>query len=507
MVLSVNESGERASLDESLIQTLTDRRKDLTNRQNQLQKEKQDAFDKMSEEEKKAYLESNGRWGYTMGRVHDISRADRQKEIRSQILQKAAELEGRDVRRFFNPNEVDPVSKEMISWQKSYVDADGVTRYQDEQVRYEIPGADGNPWNTKQLVMNIDGTPALDDEGNYIYKDKYPLAAKYGNALENSDLIFDKYGNDMIWDGVGSVVSFLGVGWGAGAVLKVITKGFTKSIVKGVTKTMEAVINKGIIKGIEKVTSLESKLATIAKWTDKAGQAISSVAVDYLMTNSESQTIGNQTFNNVYKAVLEEKAGIDREVLYKKFYEQGLRGRELEDAVNKEVAIAVTNLLYYEPEAEADAIGIAMAARRNAVTTNNVNTLLNLNYGKYFTKGASLAKSFKLRWSPNNIIGTSAYLLKEAGQEYIEEGIMNQYAQMSSETLGRGVLERRELTKRFKAQGLSGKKLDDAVRKAQTQRPMSFADYLKEGMWSAESIESGVLGTILGFDRVLEWKV
>ncbi|HPQ78885.1 MAG TPA: hypothetical protein PLG47_00310, partial [Candidatus Dojkabacteria bacterium] len=501
MVLSVDESGARASLDESLMQTLTDRRKDLTNRQNQLQKEKQDAFDKMSEEEKKKYLESNGRWSYTMGRMNDISRADKQKEIRSQILQKAAELEGRDVKRFFNPNEVDPVSKEMISWQRSYVDADGVTRYQDEQVRYEIPGADGNPWNTQQLVMNIDDTPALDDEGNYIYKDKYPLAAKYGNALGNSDLIFDKYGNDMVWDGASSAISFFGVGFGTGAVLKAITKGITKGIVKGITKTMETAITKGIIKGIEKGASLESKLATIAKWTDKAGQAISSVADSYLMTNSESQTLGSIAFNNVYKAVLEKKAGVDRELLYQKFSAKGLTGQELENAVNKEVAIAVTNLIYYEPEAEADAIGIAMAARRNAVTTNNVNTLLNLNYGKYFTKGASLAKSFKPRWSPSNIIGTSAYLLKEAGQEYIEEGIMNQYAQMSSETLGRGVLERRELTKKFKAQGLSGKKLDDAVRKAQTQRPMSFADYLKEGMWSAESIESGILGAILGFGQ------
>ena len=179
MILSKDEvEGKMFPENKELQQRLTARRVSLTNKQNQLQKEKQDTFDKMSEEEKISYLNSNGRWDYTMGRMNDISRSDKQKEIRSQILQKAAELEGRDVKRFFNPNEVDPISEEMISWQKSYVDADGVTRYQDEQVRYEIPGADGNPWNAKQLVRNSDGTPALDNEGNYIYKDKYSLAAK-----------------------------------------------------------------------------------------------------------------------------------------------------------------------------------------------------------------------------------------------------------------------------------------------------------------------------------------
>ena len=418
-------------------------------------------FAKMTGEEKERFQQDSPLLSYALRRSRDIDRQEKQKMIRDQIMGEATTMAGRDVKRFFNPNDVRPVNQ-------------GTINYNGTTYRLELEHESGNPWDAQELVTDLNGNPLFDEQNQPIYKDKYSVLEKYGNAIKNTpSLIFDSYNNKMVWDGVASAVSFLGIGKGSGALAGAVTKGIArgteKALARGVTRGLE----KAALRGLdltEQTAKLSKRANTIQKISDKLATAVATTATSYMMTNAESQTIGQQTFNNVYKKFLEDKAGVNRNDLYNQFIAQGLTGEELEIAVDREVSVAATNILSENPEVEADAIGIGMAARRNAVTANNINTLMNLNYGAYFVKGHSAAKLLKPKWAVPNILKTTAYLAKEVGQEYIEEGITNQYAQLAAEALAEGKI-------------------------------MHFTDYLKEGMFEADNIEQGMLGALLGFGQ------
>jgi len=406
------------------------KRKDLENRKLALAKEKQDVFDKMSEEEKQQYLQNQGLTNYTIGRAKFLDIEGRQKANRGLMINSDG-----------HPRNLTPVSSATVF-------------HNGKEYRMEIEGEGGNPMDTKRLMIGIDGTPVLDDGGNPIYINKYSKGEKLVSAIK------DTFSNtDNFLDAAASSVSFLLSGYGIGGV----ARGATKVMSRGVERILAKTIKKGIIG--------EAKASIVKSWADRFARGITTTATSYLMTNAESQQIGNQTFNNVRRNFLEDKAGIDRDKLYKEYASQGYRGEELQHRVEKEVNIAINNMIHDNPDIEAQSYGIAMAARRNAVTANNINTLTNLNYAAYFTKGASLARNLlKPKWTAGNILKQTAYLAKETAEEFMEEGVWNQYAQLSAEALAK-------------------------------RKSLSLSDYLKEGLWESENLEQGVLGALMGLGQ------
>ena len=422
-------------------------RKDLKDWENSIEESEKANFAKMSEQEKKNYLENDPLMKEAIWLSQRQGIIDKQKEIRSQIINEASNIAGQgEVQGFFDSEAAGEVSKETINFNgKTY--------------NLEIASDTGNAWDAKRLLIDSEGNPTLDKNGEPIYVDKFTIGEKYGHAVSRvPSMIGNRFESNMVWDGVGSAISFIAGGGGYGAA------------VKGTTKILGRAFEKSLVKGMtEKAANAFLKRANIMN--GKYMKAIQTVANSYLMTNSESQTIGDQTFNNAYKNHLEKISGVNKEALVKEFSSKGLQGVELQNAVEKEVTHIISNYISENPEAQADAYGIAMSARQFAVTTNNMNTFLNLNYGAYFTKSQRLSKQLlKPDFSAKNILKTSGYLLKEAGQEYLEEGISNQYSQKAAEALAAG-------------------------------KYLSFHDYMENGMWTAESIESGLLGAMLGLGQ------
>src|SRR5690606_3864985 len=165
---------------------------------------------------------------------------------------------------------------------------------------------------------------------------------------------------------------------------------------------------------------------------------------------------------------IDKAANIDPLEIQKELQASGISSSDIDLYLDIELRKRRNEFEQENPEIVKDAIGVASAAKELAVSINNLNTLMNINYGAFFAKTKSFSRSIKKNpFSARNIVKGGLIIGREGIQEYFEEGVMNQYAQYAGESLAKG-------------------------------KVMSLNDYIENHLSDKESVTSGVIGLLSG---------
>lgn len=367
---------------------------------------------------------------------------------------RAMALEGRNKTDLFDDSQLPELSKKTV-------------KVNGQEFQEEISET-GNKWDTKVLQKNPDGSVMTDANGNPIYYDKYGIGEKLMNV--KGSFLFDKYsGGEELFEGIGNLLGFVGLGGGIG---------------KAVGKTVNAASRAAqASSALNKVGNLASK---IGKATGLAGtkaskivkkvlseEGISTMLSSYLLTNSESQIIGDDTYKNIYNSIIDKHANINAKEIQQELVEKypNIDSRQLELMTMQEIHKRKIDFEKDENNEEIvnQAILSAKQGKDLAITNNNtLGFLINLSSANLFTPKQSLARNILNKpLSKKGVKKGLKTVVTESGQEFIEEGFINQFAQKSGEYLGK-------------------------------DSKFSFQDYIENDLLSTESLHSGFIGALLG---------
>ncbi len=416
-----------------------------------------------------------------------------QQEWKAMTSQLAAQAEGREIIDFLDSKDVDPLNEGTISYSDDETGEDVTIPME------RFPEGSDNNWEIEMAVTDERGRPIKNENGEPVYIPKYSWAdrIKGGNYY---DLFTDKYASENLLQGVTSSASFLvggaGIGKAVGATGKALTRGANlaeKSLTKfgdkiaklpgldskalsGNLKLLEGNLNR-IEKGIGKYTPEALKgekfAASVAEANNKAQNTLHTIANSYLMTNTESQMIGKEVASQVYRNNILSEMGVDEED-FKQEYKKN--NPELSEVNQDLKAKAYLNQKIREfedanPDVVRVSLGLADASKQVAVAINSVNTLSNLNYGAYFTSPVKFSRrGLSSPFSKRGLARGGVNLLIESGQEYVEEGYVNAYAELAGTTLAKGDV-------------------------------LGMEDFIINQGSSTESITSGVIGALTGFGQ------
>lgn len=397
-----------------------------------------------------------------------------QQQLRSSVTNLAAQIEGREKPEFLSEEAAGNLDQRMIKLPSLN---GGPAQY----MPYENLSPDSESlWDAKQMILDENGVPVLDESGMPAYRDKFTLGDKLKKG-NYSDMFTDKYGSEQLIDAGASSASFLLGGAGIGKATGALGKGIGR-VGQAASKELGslgklAANNSKFIDGaakmlndsrIGKLATSDKVIGTANKVIDKFAYNAKAVANSYLMTNTESQMIGEQTFDNSYNDYIDKAANINSLEIQKELQASGISSSDIDLYLDIELRKRRNEFEQENPEVVKDAIGVASAAKELAVGINNLNTLMNINYGAFFAKTKSFSSSIKKNpFSARNIVKGGLVIGREGAQEYLEEGVMNQYAQYAGESLAKG-------------------------------KVMSLNDYIENHLSDKESVTSGVIGLFSG---------
>lgn len=375
---------------------------------------------------------------------------DQQTKIKQTISERAMELEGRKKKSFANveDNNINPGTFKYID------DAKGIN--------VDLPlektgGADGTSksiWDMQKLVVDANGKPSLDENGQPLYTDKYSFTEKVANS--NWDVLGDAYYlQDDLAQGVGTAAGFIAGGIGTNALLQstggAISKG-AKIVTRGMGLEAKALnyTNK-VLNASNKVLSPFGKTVSSVDQTafaktvnvvnDKVSKAMMTTAQSYLMSDSESEQIAKQVQKTTLDEQIDKYAKINLQEIAKDLADTGnftsdatlfLQAQMKAETLRKEWANE-------NPELFNEVLLQSQLAKEQARGINNINFLNNLTSAGLFVKGKSFARNMLENPFSKAALSKGAWTIsREMVQEgLIEEGLINGFAQRAGEETGR----------------------------------------------------------------------
>lgn len=416
------------------------------------------------------------------GLLGDKNEVDTYKELHDAVLTRAMEMEGRSKQKMFDTSDLAPLSDKKVSVrnkvydpvQQTFVDSD--TQFNEEI----LPNGSQDLLDTQIVARNDDGSVRTDRNGMPVYVNKYSLGEKLKRA-QVTDYIFDKYNTAEVADLVGNMAGFYFAGRAGGNV----ASGATEKALNTAAKASKALnLSTKAAAVIERlptaVTNTASKVAS-SRIGQLAGRALSKNTVDtmltsYLLTNTESQQIGDDAYKNVYNNVIDKAAGINMKEIRDEL--KSKNPNRSDDEINLMVnqkQHELRNQFEEDPNnsklVKEAAIAGSQAESFATSTNNTLAFLLNLTSANLFVKKPSFSRTVVTNpFSTKGLVAGLGRLAGEGLQEGIEEGFVNQISQKGGESYGN--------TGKFK-----------------------FDDYLENDLFSAESLEQGILGALMGIGQ------
>ena len=345
---------------------------------------------------------------------------------------------------------------------------------------YSAPLQNGTDyWDMQELDLDANGQVKLNEKGVPIRKDSYTSFEKvaYGfngkNIVKNPQFyltsLLPVMGDAGAVLAVGAMTPNISVpglsrlGSGGGKLLQKGGNVVTKAAVDEASMASLGVISSNLSKGLGKVLTKGGE--KLPQLTSRINSAISQVGNSYLMTSTESSSIGIQTSNNVFENKIDKLIGLDRKEVTETHQALGYEGIELENAVNEYLSIERQKGIKANPEEARLAYDAALTAGKIAYMQNNVfGTVLNLHLAGLLTKTKSFANLAKAN-PIKNLVGTG---VKEAFPESVEEGITNPYSEKLGAELGEG------------------------------NKFYNLEEYFKKDFFSKETFEGMFLGALMG---------
>lgn len=345
---------------------------------------------------------------------------------------------------------------------------------------YSAPLQNGTDyWDMQELDLDANGQVKLNEKGVPIRKDAYTSFEKvaYGfngkNIVKNPQFyltsLLPVMGDAGAVLAVGAMTPNISVpglsrlGSGGGKLLQKGGNVVTKAAVDEASMASLGVISSNLSKGLGNVLTKSGE--KLPQLTSRINSAISQVGNSYLMTSTESSSIGIQTSNKVFENKIDKLIGLDRKEVTETHQALGYEGVELENAVNEYLSIERQKGIKANPEEARLAYDAALTAGKIAYMQNNVfGTVLNLHLAGLLTKTKSFANLAKAN-PIKNLVGTG---VKEAFQESVEEGITNPYSEKLGAELGEG------------------------------NKFYNLEEYFKKDFFSKETFEGMFLGALMG---------
>ena len=413
----------------------------------QIRKEGQVALEKRFQEEKarrasgeKSFLDKVYDWT-EVGK--DNEWMQQQHQLKSAISERAMELEGRSKKSFTNVEDKTLSTKTI--------------NYNGQEIPLEKMGGDnGNSksiWDVKKLVIDASGKPVKNTDGTLMYTDKYTFADKVMNS--NWDVLSDAYYlQDDFAEGIGTAIGFVAGGKGTSAVVGAATKGLGR--VAGLaSKAMNlesrafSYTNKllnfadNAVSPFGKTVGAVDRVAfdkALNKIGNKVSTAVQTTANSYIMSNTESEQIGRDAQRNVLNSQIDKYAGIDVNTIA---HDLAAKGGYKSDAYLFVDAQAKADQLRQDwatkhPELFNEILLQSQIAQETARALNNINFINNLTSAGLFVKGKSFARNILSNpFSIKSLIKGAWTIGREMFQEgFIEEGVINSFAQKAGEQAG-----------------------------------------------------------------------
>ena len=412
---------------------------------------------------------------------------DLYKELNNIAMNRAMANEGRTKKEMFDTSGMAPLSTKKVRADKQVFNPiNGRMEFVnagefDEEL---LPEGATDLLDTKIISKDEQGNVKFDEQGNPRYVNKYTL----GDKLGKSDLlgyVTDKYNMTEMTDLAGNAASFIGIGKVAGSITGRVTSAVAKVTANTAarvsqslslaakTEALIAKLSPTMQKGLSIANKgLASKPAQVIA-RPFSQQGINTMLNSYLLTNTESEQIGDDTYKNTYNTLIDKASGVnDKEIsdtvraYHPNISEEELELKVLEQKHAKRIDFEENpeNVALVEQAAIA-----ATQAKGFAVSTNNtLGFLTNLTSASLFTKAPSFSRNLlKNPLSAKNILLGTGRLGLEGVQEGIEEGYINAVSQKAGESFGK-----------------TGK--------------FSFDDYIENDLFSTENIQQGMLGMFMG---------
>lgn len=393
-----------------------------------------------NQEERAKEIANNGGEGlysktidYLLSTEDNQRYTNQQRQIRDLIKQTAVSLSGQEKPEFLMEAEAGQLDNRTID-----INGNSVPMEYTET---------GSNWDAKKLMTDDKGNPLLDDSGNPVYGDKYSLMDKLSKA--NLSSLFTKYGSEDLTDAAASSIGFLAGGYGTSAIMRGVGKGIAKgasslgkvgNISERGLRMLENVTNK-LDDLSPKLKNTGGSQAILNRSANAFNKSFQTTLNSYVMTNAESQGIGEEAAKNVYNSKIDEAANINTDEIYKEIYRQNPEITEAEAQLRLEATVSSLrdNFAKTNPDRVNDIMALSLAAKETAASLNNMNTVFNLNFGAAFAKGKSLSRNILKSPLSGASIATGVYnTLGEGVQEYFEEGLFNSYSQKAAEEFAKG---------------------------------------------------------------------
>lgn len=424
---------------------------------------------------------------FTDGLTGDKNENDTYKELQDEITNRAMNTEGKAKGKMFNNEGLSKLSKETVSVSNKIFNPqtgkieDSANMFPSERL------AEGSEdlLDTEILSRNDDGSVKLDKNGMPLYTNKYSLGEKLKRA-SISDYVLSKYNAGQTADLVGNSLGFVIAGKSAGGVSAEATGKVLNAAAKtskalnlaGRTATAMERLPLSVNKAVSRAESVASKVAG-SKVGSMLGRPFSKRMVDtmltsYLLTNLESEQIGEDAYKNTYESIINKYSNIDLNDITEEIRSKNPGKSEEEiGMIAKQKEHQLRNEFEENPEnskiVKEAAIAGSQAESFATATNNSLAFLTNLTSAGLFVKAPSFARNLLTNpLSRKGLVGGVKQLALETVQEGIEEGFINQVSQKGGESFGK-----------------TGK--------------FSFDDYIENDLLSTESLEQGMIGALMGF--------
>lgn len=411
---------------------------------------------------------------------------EQQQNFKSLISQTASQIEGREMPELIDSETADPLNEGTFTYENK---EKGIERM---EIPMEImPDHSDNLYDALVLVVDDNGEPVLDSEGEPVYKAKYSWADKF-RAANISGMFTDKYLSEQTVQGLGSSAGFLLSGPAyAGAVSRVSKvagrarraagrqvkkgRGFLENTSTG-KRVKKAMDDSPLVQWSEGMFPSSDKVKSVAERLNNRGTFIAEAATNsFLMTNSESQQIGAQTYSTVYRQGILEEMGIDEEQFIEEFFASHPDMDYVEASIKADLILSQEIHKFEEdnPEIAMAVVGNAKAAQKMATSINQLNVALNLNYASYFTKMKLPSRTrLKNPYSKGRLAWGGGKAVFDGAKEYFEEGLVNNYAELAAIALAEG-------------------------------EDLSMGDFLEFQFVGTDAITEGLFGGMTGFGQNL----
>jgi len=418
-----------------------------------IQVEGQKSLDTRFEEEKKRRASGDKLF---IDKIYDMSGVAEDNEYRNQqtlmkqtISERALELENRKKKSFSNVDDViNPGTFKYVD------DSKGINMDLPLEMLGGDDGKSKSVWDVKKLVIDASGKPVLDEKNSPIYADKYSFTEKL--AKSNWDVMSDAYYlQDDFAQGAGTALGFViggkgtnalveGVTEGIGKVANVAAKGFNLEnklfnyTNKILSKTSQ--VTEPFGKTINTVDNIAFKKA-VNVVNDKVSRAINTTAQSYIMTDSESETIGTQVQKTVLDEQIDKYANININGIVNDLKQNGKFSSDSTLFLQAKMQAETLRKKWAEenPKLFNEVLLQAQLAKEQARGINNINFINNITSAGLFVKGKSFARNLIDNPFSKKALMKSAWTLShEMVQEgLIEEGLINGFAQKAGEETGR----------------------------------------------------------------------